>query len=483
MKKTIFSLTAAALALCAGGAFCKDKEPVDPMAKGIEYARTADYPSALKSFDEAAIATPQNSKVFFNRAIVQLKLNNEDMALADFKKACSLTNVEGCKVAAQIEGRMSKRFVGSEDNMAGAADAFKNGNTDEALSLLDKVEDKFPSYPDLFFLRGRIYWALHKPDKAISALDKAIKLKPSYADAYFLRGTIRRSLKQTGKAQTDLDHAIELNSSLPLFLNERGDLLRSLGKTDEAVADFQKAVALSADNVDSQYGLGMAYKEKGDMEKARPAFEKACMLKKAEACSAVGELEAKGKKTYVDISDLLMDAARYQKKGKYDAALEKANEALTQKPDSYEALMLRGHLYFSGLHDDEKALADFSAALEIKPDSLPARTARSYAYKNEGKLDEALADLNYAVKSDPADYKLLAQRAGVYLMRKEYKKSIADYKQAISLRDKDPELYFGLANACKDSGDRKCAKENIAKSCDMGFKTACIYARTIENQP
>ncbi|MDD2772592.1 MAG: tetratricopeptide repeat protein [Elusimicrobiales bacterium] len=470
-------LLAPCAALAAGG------DAAALMSRGIELGRAAQYEEALRAFNGAAELSPKDGKVYFNRAVVRLKLKRRDAALADFKKSCSLGNAEGCKVASQLEEHEKNRYPGAKAELADAAALSEGGKYDEALAALAALAVKYPDYAQIWYLRGQIFRDGKKDaEKAIESLDRAVELNPSFADAYFLRGSMRGGLRQLGAALADMDKAVQYGPESAKFLSARGGLYLATGKTDAALADFLKAAELEPDYEPAQSGLGFAYRDKGLYAKAGPPLEKACRLKNKDACKSAEEAAQKVSKTTaaVSIPDILMEAARCEKKGRHEDALRQADRVLALNPDSYEAFMMKGHIYMSGLRDDAKAAEAFSGALDIKPDSLPARSARAFAHKNKGDYGAALADLDYAVKIDAADYKLFAQRGGVRLLMEDHGGAAEDYRRAIALYAKDAELYFGLANACKKTGDKVCASGNMDKSCDMGFKTACIYARSMK---
>jgi len=66
------------------------------------------------------------------------------------------------------------------------------------------------------------------------------------------------------------------------------------------------------------------------------------------------------------------------------------------------------------------ALAAFSRAEELQPDSLPALVGQAQALRSEGKLDAAIKKINAAMMVDPADISVLNELALIYdLMGKE----------------------------------------------------------------
>ena len=55
----------------------------------------------------------------------------------------------------------------------------------------------------------------------------------------------------------------------------------------------------------------------------------------------------------------------------YDTAIEKCNKAIKNNPDNYQALWERGNLY-GDINQIDKAIADFTNVIRIKPDFAEA---------------------------------------------------------------------------------------------------------------
>src|SRR5262249_49329879 len=92
----------------------------------------------------------------------------------------------------------------------------------------------------------------------------------------------------------------------------------------------------------------------------------------------------------------------------------------------------RGQAY-TDLHQSDKALADYSKAIELDPKNAAAWHNRGYAYKELHQYDKAVADLNKAIELDPKDAIPWNNRASAYLRLREYDKEIADWNKAVAL--------------------------------------------------
>ncbi len=80
------------------------------------------------------------------------------------------------------------------------------------------------------------------------------------------------------------------------------------------------------------------------------------------------------------------EALAYVNKGAYDKAIETCNEALKANPQDAEALLYRGRAYQfrEGAGDLERAIADFTEAINIAPKGPEAYYSRSIAYRDQG---------------------------------------------------------------------------------------------------
>ena len=87
-------------------------------------------------------------------------------------------------------------------------------------------------------------------------------------------------------------------------------------------------------------------------------------------------------------------------KGSFAEAIAEFTKAIELKPDHRDAWWDRAYCY-SELGQPESALADCSKVIESNPTLALAWSSRSWAYANLGQNDKALADSSRAIELDP----------------------------------------------------------------------------------
>jgi tetratricopeptide (TPR) repeat protein len=89
------------------------------------------------------------------------------------------------------------------------------------------------------------------------------------------------------------------------------------------------------------------------------------------------------------------------------------------------------------LNKPEKALEDFSRAIELDPSRADGYVGRANTLNTLARYAESLPDYNRAIEIDPKLANAYANRGSAYSQLGQYKKAIADYEMALEL---DPEI-------------------------------------------
>jgi lipoprotein NlpI len=103
---------------------------------------------------------------------------------------------------------------------------------------------------------------------------------------------------------------------------------------------------------------------------------------------------------------------------------------------------------FSGVHQYDRAIADFTTAIQLKPDYAEAYNDRGFAYYLKGDAERAIADYTRAIELRP-NYPKAYNSRGVAYMAHGYgaAKSVADFDRAIALKPDFRYAYINRANA------------------------------------
>ncbi|MEW6657433.1 MAG: tetratricopeptide repeat protein [Thermodesulfobacteriota bacterium] len=96
----------------------------------------------------------------------------------------------------------------------------------------------------------------------------------------------------------------------------------------------------------------------------------------------------------------------------------------------------KGHL--------DRAIADYTEAIQLKPDFFAAFLNRGTARRKKGEVDGAIADYTQAIRLKPDLYDAYTLRGICYSKKGQYEEAIADYTQALK---KKPHYltYLGMA--------------------------------------
>jgi tetratricopeptide (TPR) repeat protein len=116
----------------------------------------------------------------------------------------------------------------------------------------------------------------------------------------------------------------------------------------------------------------------------------------------------------------------------------------------------RGVAYDSkGEHN--RAIADFTMAIELNPKHVEAYNNRGVAYEGEGDHDRAIADFTKAIALDPKYIRAYNNRGGAFNKNGHLDRAIADYTMAIALDPKHISAYYGRGFAYEKMGDKERA--------------------------
>ncbi|MFH0761965.1 MAG: tetratricopeptide repeat protein [Bacteroidota bacterium] len=118
------------------------------------------------------------------------------------------------------------------------------------------------------------------------------------------------------------------------------------------------------------------------------------------------------------------------------------SDVVKKYPEAEMAHMNLGY-YYRDLNQNEKAIASYTRAIEIKPLGYMGYSNRGEVLFGLGQLDKALGDMNKAILLKPDYAKALSNRGALYGSQKKYDLALADLDSALSM---DPHNERALTN-------------------------------------
>jgi tetratricopeptide (TPR) repeat protein len=123
----------------------------------------------------------------------------------------------------------------------------------------------------------------------------------------------------------------------------------------------------------------------------------------------------------------------------------------------------------------DRAIADFTHAIRLDPNSAQAYRERGVAYSDKGDYERAIADLTQTIQLSPNYAAAYNNRGNTYRRKKDYDRAIADYDQAIIIDPNFARAYMNRGGAYGDKGDNNRAIGDITEAIRLAPHDATAY--------
>ncbi len=147
----------------------------------------------------------------------------------------------------------------------------------------------------------------------------------------------------------------------------------------------------------------------------------------------------------------------------YRSELAIWSDAVAKRPRSAEALCARGCAY-NALGNRDRAIADFTRAIELEPDYAEAYNNRGSAYAALGNPEGAIADFTKAIERKPDFADAFYNRGCSYRATGQYDLALADFTRAIELEPGYADAYNNRGNAYATLGNPEGAIADFTKA-------------------
>jgi len=235
--------------------------------------------------------------------------------------------------------------------------------------------------------RGTAFAARRDFQHAIADLDRACELAPDEPNYFYERGIARRDSGQPIPALADFDQAIKIKFDHVPALAARAELRLRNGDAAAAVTDLEAADQAAAKEADVRYRLGLDYQHADLMPQSVAQYDLwiAAHADDARLGAALGNRCWAKALLGQDLKSALKDC---------DSALGR----IGKKNAGSAAIFLSRGVVRLRLGDYDKSIADFDAALALRPESAwslygrgVARIRRKYAVEGQADMSAAAA--------------------------------------------------------------------------------------------
>nr|XP_019949487.1 PREDICTED: tetratricopeptide repeat protein 37 [Paralichthys olivaceus] len=347
----------------------------------------------------------------------------------------------------------------------------------------DHALETFSQIPDaekdqvLVAFKGRAYLNKGQIDQALKVSSELVASNPNLDQGLALRGLVHSAEGQQQLAEQSFLKAAALSPNCGEYYFLLGQLYWDMG--EETRKDRSKAHThlLKAAKLDPHLGcvfryLGHYYRETAnDRGRARGCYKKAFELDNEDSESGSASVD-------LSMEQEDMDTAL--------ATLESVIEKAT--PGSAKWAWMRRGLYYLKVGEHQQAISDLQAALRADPEDWVCWECLGEAYLNRRSFTAALKAFGKAHQLQPSSIYSVYQAAAIKQTLGKFKEAVAEYLQITAQQDYVPalkglgecqlSLAKGLMEDCRDGGAIDLiqqAIQNLFRAVELRPDLSCLW--------
>jgi tetratricopeptide (TPR) repeat protein len=444
--------------------------------RGMAFAANNELDSAIANFDSAITFNRTHAGAYIQRAGAYGRKGNWTKGLDDVSEAIrQLPEARQLRYARAYiyldRGIVEEAIADCDEALRFAPDYDLGFLTRARAEALQKDWNKVfrdtahalelnSSLPLAHYLRGRAFTAKGEFDQAISEYNDALRLDPGFRWAlierafnYGYRREFSRALAELRKTVERFPGADGPHLGLAWFLATCPE--PSYRDGAEAIVEALQACEISYwSNWSAIEILGAAYAEAGDFDRALEFVNLALRMRSSSPYdTALLERRLSAYHARTAIRDAGMSGSGRNPfeegvsacaRGDYDRALSYFNSLLPPNSGGSISATL-----FPFLHP---GLDNASGVPWAASERLPLANAfyyRGLAYQKKQEWDRAIADFTKALELEPQSTLALSDRGETYNMKDEPKRGLRDFDEIIRLKPKDANAYMLRADALR----------------------------------
>ncbi|RXN21205.1 tetratricopeptide repeat 37 [Labeo rohita] len=384
---------------------------------GIKACQDKKYEDAIKSISLGLKSMRSSIIGWYNLALAQLKMHKySDSATASSQGLkSSVANSDWTHKLQRLKIEALVRTGRDQD-------------ADEALQILTQISDA-KNDPVLLALKGKAHLQKGQTEEAFQVSAELLSSHPGSVEGLSLKGLAHVAKEQYKQAEESF---LEALSGSP----DNGELFFLLGRLywnmgEEMRRDRSKAHThlLKAAKLDPYLGsvfrfLGHYYREVAkDQGRARGCYKRAFEMDSSDAEAGAATV------------DLSME------QGDMDSALT-VLQSVTERatPGSAKWAWMRRGLYHLKIGQHQQAIADLQAALRADPQDWVCWECLGEAYLNRRSFTAAMKAFDKAHTLQPTSIYSLYQTAAIKQILGRFKEAAAEYRQILEQEDYVPAL-------------------------------------------
>src|ERR1035437_9129724 len=334
-----------------------------------------------------------------------------------------------------------ERIDDTPPEIAQAEDAIQKNDFAGAETLLKKAIDKDPNNYQAWFDLGFVLNRLARADESIAAYRKSVAAKPDVFESNLNLGLMlarahNPDAEQFLRAATTLkptEHTEEGQARAWLAL---AHLLENK-KPEDALAAYRKASELTPKDPEPHLSAGLLHERQKAFSDAEAEYKQVMTLDPHSTDPQTTEAA-------IGLTNL------YMKSGRLGEAEPLLRRLAAERPDDAGLHLQLGRvLAAQGKRDD--AIAEIQTALKLAPADSDAQRELADLYAMTGKNDQAETAYRTLLTAHPNDAELHRGLGQALLRQKKFPEAQQEFWAAVQLKRDWPDLYVDLAFAASEN--------------------------------
>lgn len=312
-----------------------------------------------------------------------------------------------------------------------ATELFKMGRTKEAGLLLNKAATIEPKNSDVLYQQG-LFKLFNNDDSALSFFEKSVEINPDLEQATTLLLLEKLKVKDYEGAFQVVNDLIEQNTELALTY--QGVIYTQKGDVAKAKEAFQQVLKLNNTNTSAMFKLAQALEIEGDITSAIAQYQNVINNKLDFPLAVYSLYKISANDKYKKIVQRYFQqlaqnknseplahvylASFYIAHGEYTTASVTLDKALKDSPTSPNLLILNGKVQVH-LKEYDAALSTFDSLLDANPETTMLHVAKANIFVMKGDIKNAISAQKKAIDLAPSSIVLASGLLALYVKNKD----------------------------------------------------------------